>query len=305
MERLDGSAAVPPKYCGGIVALGNFDGFHSGHQAVVGRAIALAKAKGVPALVATFDPHPVRYFKPDTPPFRLTSLDQRERLFAGAGADAMIVFPFNEALAAFSAEEFVAQRLAGLAGVVTGEDFTFGNRKSGNVAVLAELSTRYGFFTEAVGAVGEGGEVISSSRIRRALADGDCATATRLLTRPYTIEGVVQHGAKLGRTIGYPTANLDIGSYLRPRYGIYAVRVRLADGRVVDGAANLGIRPSFDPPKELLEAYLFDFDEPLYDQMIAVELIAFLRPEAKFDTLEALTAQMDKDCAEARRLLKA
>lgn len=305
MERLDGSAAVPPKYCGGIVALGNFDGFHSGHQAVVGRAIALAKAKGVAALVATFDPHPVRHFKPDTPPFRLTSLDQRERLFAGAGADAMIVFPFNAVLAALSAEEFVAQRLAGLAGVVTGEDFTFGNRKSGNVAVLAELGTRYGFFTEAVGAVGDGGEVISSSRIRRALAEGDCATATHLLTRPYTIEGIVQHGAKLGRTIGYPTANLDIGSYLRPRYGIYAVRVRLADGRVVDGAANLGIRPSFDPPKELLEAYLFDFDEPLYDQMIAVELIAFLRPEAKFDTLEALTAQMDKDCAEARRLLKA
>jgi riboflavin kinase / FMN adenylyltransferase len=305
MERLDGSAAVPPKYCGGIVALGNFDGFHSGHQAVVGRAIALAKAKGVPALVATFDPHPVRYFKPDAPPFRLTSLDQRERLFAGAGADAMIVFPFNAALAALSAEEFVAQRLAGLAGVVTGEDFTFGNRKSGNVAVLAELGTRFGFFTEAVGAVGEGGEVISSSRIRRALMDGDCATATHLLTRPYTIEGVVQHGAKLGRTIGYPTANLDMGSYLRPRYGIYAVRVRLSDGRVVDGAANLGIRPSFDPPKELLEAYLFDFDEPLYDQMIAVELIAFLRPEAKYDTLEALTAQMDKDCAEARRLLKA
>jgi riboflavin kinase / FMN adenylyltransferase len=305
MERLDGSAAVPPKYRGGIVALGNFDGFHAGHQAVVGRAVALAKTKNVPALVATFDPHPVRYFKPDTPPFRLTSLDQRERLFAEAGADAMIVFPFNAALAALSAEEFVAQRLAGVGGVVTGEDFTFGNRKSGNVAVLAELGARYGFMTEAVGPVGEGGEIISSSRIRRALAAGDCATATRLLTRPYTIEGTVQHGAKLGRTIGYPTANLDMGNYLRPRYGIYAVRVRLADGRVIDGAANLGIRPSFDPPKELLEAYLFDFDETLYDQVIAVELIAFLRPEAKFDTLEALTAQMDKDCAEARTIIKA
>jgi riboflavin kinase / FMN adenylyltransferase len=304
MERLDGSAAVPPKYRGGIVALGNFDGFHGGHQAVVGRAVALAKAKNVPALVATFDPHPVRYFKPETPPFRLTSLDQRERLFADAGAQAMIVFPFNAALAALGAEEFVAQHLAGLAGVVTGEDFTFGNRKSGNVAVLTELGARYGFVAEAVGPVGEGGEVISSSRIRRALAEGDCATATRLLTRPYTIEGVIQHGAKLGRTIGYPTANLEMGSYLRPRYGIYAVRVRLPDGRVVDGAANLGIRPSFDPPKELLEAYLFDFDETLYDQMIAVELITFLRPEAKFDTLEGLTAQMDKDCAEARTILK-
>jgi riboflavin kinase/FMN adenylyltransferase len=303
MERLDGSAAVPPKYHGGVVALGNFDGFHGGHQAVVGRAVSLAKAKGVPALVATFDPHPVRYFKPDTPPFRLTSLDQRARLFAEAGADAMIVFPFNAALATLDAEAFVAQHLAGLAGVVTGEDFTFGNARSGNVTVLAELGTRYSFVAEAVGPVGEGGEVISSSRIRRALAAGDCATATRLLTRPYTIEGIVEHGAKLGRTIGYPTANLEMGDYLRPRYGIYAVRVRLPDSRVVDGAANLGVRPSFDPPKELLEAYLFDFDETLYGQSIAVELHAFLRPEAKYDTLEALTAQMDKDCAEAKRLL--
>jgi riboflavin kinase/FMN adenylyltransferase len=303
MERLEGSAALPPKYRGGIIALGNFDGFHGGHQAVVGRAVALAKAKGVPALVATFDPHPVRYFKPDTPPFRLTSLDQRERLFAEAGADAMIVFQFNAALAALSAEAFVAEHLAGAAGVVTGEDFTFGNAKSGNVAVLAELGKRYGFVAEAVGPVGEGGEVISSSRIRRALAAGDCPTAAHLLTRPYTIEGIVKHGAKLGRTIGYPTANLEMGDYLRPRYGIYAVRVRLSDGRVIDGAANLGIRPSFDPPKELLEAYLFDFDETLYGQSIAVELHTFLRPEAKFDTLEALTAQMDKDCAEAKRLL--
>ena len=270
---------------------------------MVGRAVELAKANGVPALIATFDPHQVRYFKPDTPPFRLTSLDQRERLFAQAGADAMIVFPFNAALAALSAEDFVAQRLAGISGVVTGEDFTFGNRKSGNVSVLAELGARYGFITQAVGAIGQGDAVISSSRIRRALQAGDCATATQLLTRPFTVQGVVQHGDKRGRTISYPTANIDMGSYLRPRYGIYAVRVRLPDGRLIDGAANLGIRPSFDPPKELLEAYLFDFDASLYDQMIEVELHAFLRPEAKFDSLEALTAQMDQDCAAAKRLL--
>jgi riboflavin kinase / FMN adenylyltransferase len=303
MERLDGSSAVATPYHGAIVALGNFDGFHRGHQAVVGRAIAIATAENRPALVATFDPHPVRFFKPDTPPFRLTTLDQRERLFAAAGADAMIVFPFNAGLALLTAEEFVARRLAGVAGVVTGEDFTFGKGKCGDVDALAALGKQYGFITKAVSAVSDGSETISSSRIREALKAGDCPTATRLLTRPFTIEGVVQHGAKLGRTIGYPTANLEMGNYLRPRYGIYAVRVRLADGRVIKGAANLGIRPSFDPPIELLEAYLFDFDEPLYDQAIAVELIGFLRPEAKFDTLEALTAQMDKDCAEARALL--
>ncbi len=303
MERLDGSSAVATPYHGAIVALGNFDGFHRGHQAVVGRAIALAKAANRPALVATFDPHPVRFFKPDTTPFRLTTLDQRERLFAAAGADAMIVFPFDGELAALTAEDFVAQRLAGVAGVVTGEDFTFGKGKSGNVDALAALGKHYGFMTEAISAVSEGGETISSSRIREALKNGDCATATRLLTRPFTVEGTVQHGAKLGRTIGYPTANLEMGTYLRPRYGIYAVRVRLSDGRVIDGAANLGIRPSFDPPIELLEAYLFDFDESLYGTTIAVELHAFLRPEAKFDTLEALTAQMDKDCAKAKAVL--
>ena len=303
MVRLDGSAALPAAFAHGIVALGNFDGFHGGHQAVVGRAIALAQEQDRPAIVATFDPHPVRYFKPDTPPFRLTSLDQRERLFAAAGADAMLVYRFDATLAALTAEEFAHEKLRGLSAVVTGEDFTFGNKKSGNVAVLAELGARLGFTAEAVAPVAQDGETISSSRIRAALEAGDCQTATRLLTRPFAIEGIVQHGAKLGRTIGYPTANIILGSYLRPRYGIYAVRVRLADGRIVGGAANIGIRPSFDPPIELLEVFVFDFDEQLYDQMIEVELIAFLRPEAKFDDLDSLVVQMDKDIIEARRIL--
>lgn len=303
MVRLDGSAALPAAFAHGIVALGNFDGFHGGHQAVVGRAIVLAREQGRPAIVATFDPHPVRYFKPDTPPFRLTSLDQRERLFAAAGADAMLVYRFDATLAALTAEEFAREKLRGLSAVVTGEDFTFGNKKSGNVAVLAELGARLGFTAEAVAPVAQDGETISSSRIRAALEAGDCQTATHLLTRPFAIEGIVQHGAKLGRTIGYPTANIILGNYLRPRYGIYAVRVRLADGRIVGGAANIGIRPSFDPPIELLEVFIFDFDEKLYDQMIEVELISFLRPEAKFDNLDSLVVQMDKDIIEARRIL--
>ena len=303
MERLDGSSAVPDAFMRGVVALGNFDGFHAGHQAVVGRAVALARQAGVPALVATFDPHPVRYFRPDTPPFRLTTLDQRQRLFAQAGADAMIVFHFDQALASLTAEEFAAHRLAGLSGVVTGEDFTFGKNKGGNIAVLAALGAQLGFFAQSVAPVSLDGATISSSAIRTALQNGDCPAATRLLTRPFTIEGRVQHGDKLGRTIGYPTANVDLGNYLRPRYGIYAVRARLAGGRVIDGAANIGIRPTFDPPKELLEVFLFDFNESLYDQSIEVELHAWLRPEAKFENLAALTAQMDKDCDQARRVL--
>jgi len=306
MERLDGGSALPAHLRGGIVALGNFDGFHLGHQAVVGRAIAAAHAAGRPAIVATFDPHPVRLFRPDAPPFRLTTLDQRERLFGAAGADAMLVFHFDAALAALTAEEFVAQRLVAMAqvgGVVTGEDFTFGKSKGGNVALLTELGDVQGFTVETVGPVSLDGRTISSSRIRDMLVAGKPREAARLLTRPWAIEGVVTHGAKLGRTIGFPTANIDLGNYLRPAYGIYAVRGRLPDGRLLDGAANLGIRPSFDPPKELLEPYFFDFSGDLYGQCIEVELIDYLRPEAKFDTLEALTTQMNADCVRAREIL--
>ena len=306
MQRLDGGAPIPPQLADGIVALGNFDGFHLGHQAVVARAIAWAKAEGRPALVATFDPHPVRHFRPDTAPFRLTTLDQRERLLAEAGADAMVVFHFDGDLAALTAEEFIAERLERnlrVAGVVTGEDFTFGKGKAGTVATLATRGPVHGFRAETVGAVALNGETVSSTRIRDALRAGDAATATRLLTRPFAIQGVVQHGDKVGRTIGYPTANVDMGKYLRPAYGIYAVTGRLEAGRVLKGAANLGIRPSFDPPKELLEPFFFDFAEDLYGQTIEVALIDYLRPEAKFDSLEALTAQMDADCDRARAIL--
>ncbi|RHW17976.1 bifunctional riboflavin kinase/FAD synthetase [Sphingomonas gilva] len=307
MTRLSGETAVPADYRGGIVALGNFDGFHRGHQAVVGRAVERARAEGRPAIVATFDPHPVRHFAPHVPPFRLTTLDQRERLFAEAGADAMLVFDFDDDLAGLSAEAFVTERIVGVigaAGVVTGEDFTFGHKRGGDVAVLAELGRRHGFSTDAIPPVSDDHGPISSSRIRDALKAGEPHEAARLLTRPFAVEGVVQHGDKRGRAIGYPTANIDMGPYLRPRYGIYAVRGTLADGRVLDGAANLGIRPTFDPPKELLEPYFFDFSGDLYDQRIEVELIEFLRPEARFDSLEALAAQMAQDCDRARAVLR-
>ena len=307
MERLDGAAAVPAHLRGGIVALGNFDGFHLGHQAVVGRAIERARAEGRPAIVATFDPHPMRFFRPDTLPFRLTTLDQRQRLFGEAGADAMHVFGFDAALAGLSAREFADQRLIGLigaGGVVTGADFTFGKGRDGDVTVLATLGKVLGFSTDTVSPVTDGPEPISSSRIREALQAGKPRDAAALLTRPFAIEGVVEPGAKLGRELGYPTANLSLGNYLRPRYGIYAVRGRLPDGRVLDGVANLGIRPSFDPPVELLEPYFFDFSGDLYGQTIEVELIEFLRDEAKFDSLDALKAQIAADCEAAKAALR-
>lgn len=307
MERLDGGSAVPERLRGGIVALGNFDGFHAGHQAVVGRAVERARAEGRPVLVATFDPHPVRFFKPDLPPFRLTTLNQRQRLFAEAGADAMVVFDFNAELAAVSAGDFVSDRIVrrmGAAGVTTGEDFTFGRGRSGNVDILRTLGRQQGLSVDAVAPVCNG-EPISSSRIRQALQEGDCETATKLLTRPFAVEGIVEHGDQRGRQLGYPTANISLGKYLRPKYGIYAVRGRLPDGRVLSGVANLGIRPSFDPPKELLEPFFFDFGEILYGQVIEVELISFIRPEAKFESMGELKKQMDADSAEAKRRLAA
>ena len=306
MERLDGGSAVPQALRGGIVALGNFDGFHKGHQAVVGRAVERGRAEGRPVLVATFDPHPVRYFRPETPPFRLTSLGQRQRLFEAAGADAMIVFRFGHELAATPAGDFISKTLLGLigaAGVVTGEDFTFGQRRGGNIGLLAEAGSRLGFSVDPVAPVADEAGPISSSRIRNALKAGDCRAAARLLTRPFAIEGIVEHGDKRGREIGYPTANIALGPYLRPRFGIYAVRGRPAGGPVLEGAANLGIRPTFEPPRELLEPYFFDFHGDLYGRTLEVELVDFLRPEAKYASLGALKAQMAADCEEARRRL--
>ena len=306
IPRLLASDHTPDALRGAIIALGNFDGFHLGHQAVAGEAIAWARAEGRPAIIATFDPHPVRFFKPEAAPFRLTTLDQRQELFAAAGADAMLVFAFDAELASTTAEDFIAKLLVerlGAAGVVTGEDFTFGKARGGNIELLKTRGAELGLSSRAVGAVMLDGEVVSSSRIRDALKAGDCETATRLLTRPFAIRGVVQHGDKVGRTIGFPTANLPLGNYLRPHYGIYAVSSQLADGTRLHGAANLGIRPSFDPPKELLEPHFFDWSGDLYGKEIEVAFHHFLRPEAKFDSLDALTQQMLVDCDQARKLL--
>lgn len=313
MTRLDGGSTVPPPFRGAIVALGNFDGFHLGHQAVVGRAVARARAEGRPAIVGTFDPHPKRFFRPDSSWFRLTQMDQRHELFAAAGVDAMLVFPFNAALAALSAREFAEERLVamiGAGGVVTGNDFTFGKGREGDVAMLARLGAELGFSAETVAPVTFKGETVSSSRVREHLREGRPRDAAALLTRPFTIRGEVQHGAKLGRTLGYPTANMLLANYQRPAYGIYAVRGTLPangsfGGRILDGVASLGIRPSFDPPVELLESFFFDFEGDLYGQTIDVALIDYLRPEAKFDSLDALQAQMATDCDAARTLLRA
>ena len=306
MQRLTLTAGIPDRLRGAIVALGNFDGFHLGHQAVVGRAIQRGFHERRPVVVATFDPHPVRFFKPDLPPFRLTTLDQRQALFAHAGADAMLVFQFDKTLAVTSSEDFVSDVLAqqiGAAGVVTGDDFTFGKMRGGNVELLRSVGAEHGIVAETVAPVLLDGARISSGRIREALQAGDTATATHLLSRDFAIEGIVQRGDRRGRELGYPTANMLLGDYQRPRYGIYAVRVTLDDGSEHPGVASLGVRPTFDPPTELLEAHLLDFEGDLYWRRIEVALHAFIREERKFESVEALVAEMRKDEAAARRLL--
>ena len=306
MQRLTLDGGIPDDLRGSIVALGNFDGFHLGHQAVVGRAVARGFHERRPVIVATFDPHPVRFFKADLPPFRLTTLDQRERLFAHAGADAMLVFEFGRALASMDAEDFIAEVLAkrvGAAGVVTGDDFTFGKGRAGDVELLKSLGEKHGVIAETVPQVMIDEIRVSSGRIREALIAGDSGMATKLLSRDYVIEGVVQNGDARGRELGYPTANLVLGDYQRPKYGIYAVRAALDDGSEHPGVANLGVRPTFDPPQELLETHLLDFSGDLYGRRLEVALHAFIRAELKFESVDALVEEMRKDEAAARRLL--
>lgn len=306
MKLLTGGAALPADLRGGIVALGNFDGFHAGHQAVVGAARDWARKLGRPALVASFDPHPARLFQPDAPPFGLSGITQRAQWFADFGLDATVMMPFCRSLAALSAEQFVDEWLnvrLGVAGVVTGGDFTFGKNRSGDVTALSRLGLANGFAARVVDAVADGGGTISSTRIRAALRNGRPGEAATMLTRPFTIEGEVEHGAKLGRQLGFPTANLALGDYVRPAYGVYAVRVRLPDGSHADGVANLGIRPMIEPPVELLETWLMDWSGDLYGQTIAVELIAYLRPEMKLPGLDALKAQIAADAEAARAIL--
>jgi riboflavin kinase/FMN adenylyltransferase len=304
-------AGVPEAYKGAVVAVGNFDGVHLGHQALIGEAGRLAAERGAPLAVMVFEPHPQEFFRPGNEPFRLTPFRIKTHLIAGLGVDAMFALAFDAELAQKSAQDFVLDILVdGLrAGcVVVGRDFQFGKGRAGDIAVLSYMGEMEGFGVVAFDAVTtEGGGKISSTGIRGALKAGKPEEAARLLGHPFAVEGRVERGDRRGHTLGFPTANMRLDGHMRPAYGIYAVRVAvMEEDRVVsrhDGVANLGIRPMYKSAEPLLEAHLFDFSGDLYGKHLSVELIAYLRPEAKFAGVEVLKAQIKKDCEAARAAL--
>lgn len=306
---------VPDAYKGAVIAVGNFDGVHHGHQALIAEARRLADERNCLLGVLAFEPHPQEFFRPSPESFRLTPFRTKARLIAEQGADVMFALAFDAEMAGKSAQDFVLEVLVGALGaghIVVGGDFQFGKGRAGNTTALAYMGEMEGFGVtvfEPVAARGHG--KISSTQIRDALKAGKPETAAALLGHWWTIESRVEHGNKRGRTIGFPTANMHVTDYLKPAYGVYAVRATvIEDDRPVsthDGVANFGIRPMtmFKTDSPLLETFLFDFSGDLYGKHLAVELVAYLRPEAKLDGLDALKAQIAKDADAARAILKA
>lgn len=299
--------ALPDGLKGAAVAIGAFDGVHRGHQAVIGEARAAADRLGAPLGVASFDPHPRRWFQPDAAPFRLMTPAQMARAVQPLGVDRLYLLPFDAEMAAMSDDDFARQVLADGLGVrhaAVGFDFTYGKGRTGSPEGLRRQGEGMGFTVSRVDRVDDpDGLKLSSSAVREALKAGDMARGAAILGRPFAIEGAVVHGDKRGRTIGVPTANVPMGDYMRPAYGVYATRTRLPDGRLIDGVANLGVRPMYELDAPLLEVWLFDFDEELYGQTIETQLIDFLRGEMKFDDLDALKVQIEADAAAARSAL--
>lgn len=308
IKRIADLIKMPAALRGGVVAIGNFDGVHRGHQSVLEPALEIARRNSVPALVLTFEPHPRQVFRPDVPLFRLTPAPMKAALLGALGFDAVVEQQFDRAFSGLSPQAFVRSVLVeglGITHVVTGFDFHFGKNRSGTPELLKAAGQENGFGVTVVDAYSdEGGTVISSSRIRGLLGEGEVAEAAGLLGYRYTVEAEVAGGQKLGRTLGFPTANMALPLETELRHGIYAVRFRRADGRLYNGVASFGRRPTVtEDGAPLLETFLFDFDGDLYGETCSVSLFSFLRGEEKFDGLDALVTQMKRDEAEARALL--
>ncbi|MEY4965600.1 MAG: hypothetical protein RL274_1183 [Pseudomonadota bacterium] len=301
---------VPAGLRGAVVAVGNFDGVHRGHRALIAEAKVQAEARKAPLAVLSFEPHPQEYFRPSPESFRLTPLRAKARLLADLGVDALFALNFDGEMASRSPQDFVQTVLLdglSLSGVVVGHDFEFGKGRAGNLAALSYMGEMEGFTVTAFDTVtASGAEKISSTLIRQLLKAAKPEEAARLLGHWWAVEARVEHGDARGRTMGFPTANMHLGHCLAPAFGVYAVRVSILDNdRVVsrhDGVANFGIRPMYQVNVPLMETHLFDFDGDLYGKYLSVELVSWIRAEAKFPSLEALIAQIGADAAKAREI---
>jgi riboflavin kinase/FMN adenylyltransferase len=300
-------AAAIPK--GTVVAMGNFDGVHLGHRAVIAAALQMARAHGRPALAVTFEPHPRSFFSPNTPQFRLTDETGKLRLLAGTGLAGAVVMAFDKTRAGTTAQDFIHHELIerlGISGIAVGYDFHFGKGRVGSPSLLVNEAPRLGIEVDVQPHIDIAERPVSSSAIRMALAEGQIEDATAMLGGPWFVSGPVIHGEKRGRDLGYPTANIRLDKNCGLRHGIYAVRVGRGQGKDqvrLDGVASFGRRPTFDNGAPLLEIFLFDFKGDLYGKTLDVAFIAFIREELKFDGVEALVARMDDDSARARAQL--
>ncbi|HEY3694242.1 bifunctional riboflavin kinase/FAD synthetase [Phenylobacterium sp.] len=309
LRTLRGWRGLAPGDRGAAVALGNFDGVHRGHQRVIALAAKAAGELGAPLGVITFDPHPRVYFRPDEPAFRLMKPDQQARALQALGVDVLYVLPLDAELANMTDREFATRVLhegLGARHVAVGFDNSFGRDRTGSPQTMRQYGGELGFGVSVAEPVGDAeGQKFSSTDVREALRDGRPQDAAAILGRPFAIEGVVEKGRQLGRALGFPTANIGLADYVQPKFGVYATRTRLPDGRVLPGVASLGVNPTVGEVTPRLEVWLFDFDEDLYGQVLDTDLVTFLRPEARFPSLEAMTAQVMADAQEARRILRA
>ncbi len=307
MKIIHGWKGLEEAQRGAAVALGNFDGVHLGHQHVIADAAAAARAMGAPLGVISFEPHARMHFNPEAPPFRLMNAHQLARTVQTFDADLFYLLPFGVEMANFSDHDFVSEVLVkglGVRHVAVGFDITFGKGRTGDPEAMRRYGAEFGFSVSVASAVANSDGKISSTTVRDALRDGHPEVVRKILGRPFAIEGLVQKGRQLGRQLGFPTANVPLGDYVAPRFGVYATRTRLKDGRQLNGVANIGINPTTGEVEPRLEVWLFEFDEDIYGETIETDLIAFLRPEEKFDSVELMVEQIYRDERAAREILE-
>lgn len=308
MQLIRGLHNLNPSHHGCVATIGNFDGVHRGHQAVFNELLEEGRRLGLPATVITFEPQPLEFFAPDKAPARLTRLREKLQAIGSSGIQRVLLLEFNHHLAAMSAEDFVQRILVdglGIRHLYVGDDFRFGQGRQGDKALLQRMGQQHGFAVDNLCTVSLDGERISSTRIRRALEQGDLATAAACLGRPYRVCGRITHGDKRGRTIGFATANVDLKRKVCPLHGVFAVRVSgIETDRALPGVANIGTRPTVSgKPRYLLEVHLFDFAGDIYGRHVEVEFVQHLRGERRFDSFELLRQQIVLDSQQARQLL--